>query len=171
MCNLKDKVLLIGMPGCGKTIIGKLLATELNYNFCDMDKYIEDISGETIKELFEKGEENFRNFETKACMELSKKRRGIISAGGGVIKREKNIDLFKEESIIIFIDRSLENIIADVDIETRPLLSSGKEKLYNLFQERYELYNKYCHIKIVNNGFLKDIIFEIQKELKERIRK
>ncbi len=63
MSDLKDKVLLIGMPGCGKTTIGKLLATELNYNFFDMDKYIEDISGETVKELFEKGEENFRNWE------------------------------------------------------------------------------------------------------------
>ena len=63
MSDLKDKVLLIGMPGCGKTTIGKLLATKLNYNFCDMDKYIEDISGETVKELFEKGEENFRKWE------------------------------------------------------------------------------------------------------------
>ncbi|NKF07511.1 shikimate kinase [Clostridium gasigenes] len=171
MSDLKDKVLLIGMPGCGKTTIGKLLATKLNYNFCDMDKYIEDISGETVKELFEKGEENFRKWENKACVKLSKKRRVIISSGGGVIKNEKNIDLFREESIIIFIDRPLDNIIEDVNIEKRPLLSSGKEKLYNIFQERYELYNKYCHIKIVNNGFLKDIIFEIQKELKERIRK
>lgn len=171
MSDLKDKVLLIGMPGCGKTTIGKLLATKLNYNFCDMDKYIEDISGETVKELFEKGEENFRKWENKACVQLSKKRRVIISSGGGVIKNEKNIDLFKNGSIIIFIDRDLDNIIEDVNIEKRPLLSSGKERLYNLFQERYELYNKYCHIKIINNGFLKDILFEIQKELKERIRK
>lgn len=171
MCNLKDKILLIGMPGCGKSIIGKLLAKELNYNFYDMDKYIEDMSGESIKELFEQGEDIFREYETKACIELSKKKRCIISSGGGVVKKEKNIDLFREESIIIFIDRPLDNIIQDVDTESRPLLADGKEKLYKLFEERYELYNKYSHIKIVNDGFLKDIVLEIQEQLRQVIRK
>lgn len=165
MFNLKDKVVLIGMPGCGKTTIGEMLAERLNYKFYDMDKYIEDISGKSIKELFVKSEENFRDWESKACDELSKKKRGIISSGGGIIKREKNIDLFREESIIIFIDRPIENIILDVDIDARPLLSSGKEKLYNLLEERYELYNKYSHIKIINNGFLKDVVLKIEREL------
>ena len=170
MSNLKDKVILIGMPGCGKTTIGKLLAEELNYNFYDMDKYIEEISGESIKDLFEKGEENFRNFESKACEDLSNKKRTIISAGGGVIKRKKNIDLFRNGSIIIFIDRPIENIISDVDTETRPLLSSGKEKLYSLFEERYNLYNEYCNIKIVNDGYLKDLSPEIKKEFEKLIK-
>lgn len=167
MCELRYNILLIGMPGCGKTTIGKLLAKELNYNFYDMDKYIEYISSETVKELFDKSEETFRNWESKSCEELSRKKKSVISSGGGVIKREKNIDLFKNESIIIFIDRPIENIIADVDINTRPLLKDGKEKLHKLFEERYELYNKYCHIKIVNDGFLKNIVLEIEKELKK----
>lgn len=171
MCDLKDKIVLIGMPGCGKTTIGRLLAKELNYNFYDMDKYIEDIYGKSIKELFEESEEIFRDFESKACHELSYKKRAIISSGGGVIKRKKNMDLFLEESIIIFIDRPLENIIEDVDTETRPLLSDGKERLYNLLEERYDLYNEYCHIKIVNSGFLKDIVLEIRDKIKERIKK
>lgn len=165
MNKLKDKILLIGMPGCGKSTIGNLLAQKLNYNFYDMDRYIEHISKETIKELFEDGEENFRDWESKSCEELSKRRKCVISSGGGIIKRKKNIDLFENESIIIFIDRPLDNIIADIDTERRPLLSEGKEKLYKLFDERYELYNKYCHIKIDNNGFLKDTVLEIEKKL------
>lgn len=165
MSNLKGKVVLIGMPGCGKTTIGKILAEELKYNFCDMDEYIEDISGESIKELFKKGEEVFRDFESLGCEKLSKKKNMVISAGGGVIKRQKNIDLFRNESIIIFIDRPIENIIIDIDTSSRPLLAEGKEKLYNLFEERYDLYKKYCNIRVVNDGYLKDVILQIKREV------
>lgn len=169
MFNLRDKVLLIGMPGCGKTTIGKMLSERLNYKFYDMDEYIKNISGKSVKELFEKGEENFRDVESRACRELSKKRRGVIASGGGVIKREKNIDLFREESIIIFIDRPIENILSDINSDSRPLLSSGKDKLYTLLEERYQLYNKYSHIKIKNNELLTDIVLEIEKELEQII--
>lgn len=169
MFNLKDKVVLIGMPGCGKTTIGKMLAERLKYKFYDMDEYIENISGKSVKELFAKSEENFRNWESKACLELSKEIRVVISSGGGVIKREKNMDLFREESIIVFIDRPIENIISDIDSDSRPLLASGKERLYTLLEERYDLYDKYCHIKIINDGFLKDIVLEIEKKLEEII--
>ena len=169
MFNLKDKVVLIGMPGCGKTTIGKMLAERLKYKFYDMDEYIENISGKSVKELFAKSEENFRNWESKACLELSKEIRVVISSGGGVIKREKNMDLFREESIIVFIDRPIENIISDIDSASRPLLASGKEKLYSLLEERYDLYNKYCHIRIDNDGLLTDVVLEIEKELDKLI--
>ena len=85
MSMLKDRVFLIGMPGCGKTTIGKVLAKELNYTFYDMDKYIVDISGKEVHELFNEGEEVFRKWETEACKELSKKRNSIISTGGGEV--------------------------------------------------------------------------------------
>ncbi|MGL5379622.1 shikimate kinase [Clostridium sp.] len=167
----KEIVLLIGMPGCGKTIMGKLLAKELNYNFYDMDKYIEEISGKSIDELFKQGEDNFRDWETKACTELSKKKKAVISSGGGVVKKEKNIDLFRENSIIVFIDRPLENIISDINTNTRPLLADGKERLYNLYNERYDLYNKYNDVRILNVGFLKDVIISIKDNVKDKIKK
>ncbi|ATD54451.1 shikimate kinase [Clostridium chauvoei] len=162
----KKSILLIGMPGCGKTTIGKILANELNYNFYDMDKYIEKISGQNIKEIFKVSEKNFRDIETKACLELCKKKMAVISSGGGVVKRKKNIDLFKDNSIIIFIDRPLENILKDVNTSTRPLLTEGKEKLYKLYEERYRLYNEYSHLKVINDGFIKDVVLEIKKCIK-----
>lgn len=162
----KEKVLLIGMPGSGKTVVGKLLAKELNYKFYDMDRYIENSSGNSIPELFKISEDYFRDWESKACMELSKKKRIIISSGGGVVKRKKNIDLFKEDSIIIFIDRPIKNIIGDIDTRTRPLLSEGKERIYNLHEERYTLYNKYCDIRVVNEGFIKDLVIEVKNRIK-----
>lgn len=165
MDNLKGKLVLIGMPGCGKSTIGKMLAEELEYSFYDMDEYIEEISSKSIKELFEIGEEEFRNYESKACEELSKKRKAIISCGGGVIKRVKNIDVFKNESIIVFIDRPVENIILDIDTDTRPLLAEGKERLYNLFEERYDLYKKYSNIRVVNDRYLEDAMLEVKNKV------
>ena len=168
MKSLKSNIVLIGMPGCGKTTVGKVLAKRLGYKFCDMDSYIQEISKKTIKELFEPGEENFRDWETKACEELSKCRNTIIASGGGVVKREKNIEILKKNCTILFIDRPVERIINDVDINSRPLLKDGKEKLYNLYDERYELYKKAADIQILNKGYLRDTIDIIINILNEK---
>lgn len=168
MKNLKSNIVLIGMPGCGKTTVGKVLAKKLGYKFCDMDSYIQEISKKTIKELFEHGEENFRDWETKACEELSKCNKTIIASGGGVVKREKNIEILKKSCTILFIDRPVERIINDVDINSRPLLKDGKERLYNLYDERYELYKKAADIQILNKGYLRDTIDIIINILNEK---
>ncbi len=155
-------ILLIGMPGSGKTTIGKEVAKKINYNFCDMDDYIERISKSTVKELFNKSEEFFRDYESRACIELSNvKEKIIISSGGGVIKRKENIDCFKNKGIIIFIDRPIENIVKDVNTDTRPLLKDGKTKLYNLYTERYNLYNDYCQYKITNDKDIENTISKV----------
>lgn len=158
MEKLKSNIVLIGMPGCGKTTVGKVLSKKLKYKFCDMDSYIQQISKKTIKELFEQGEENFRDWETKACEELVKLNNTIIASGGGVVKREKNIEILKKNCTILFIDRPVERILSDVDINSRPLLKDGKEKLYSLYEERYELYRNAADIIILNKGYLRDTI-------------
>ena len=168
MNNLKSNIVLIGMPGCGKTTVGKVLAKRLGYKFCDMYSYIQEISKKTIKELFEHGEENFRDWETKACEELSRCNKTIIASGGGVVKREKNIEILKKSCTILFIDRPVERIINDVDINSRPLLKDGKERLYNLYDERYELYKKAADIQILNKGYLRDTIDIIINILNEK---
>lgn len=158
MEKLKSNIVLIGMPGCGKTTVGKVLSKKLKYKFCDMDSYIQQISKKTIKELFEQGEENFRDWETKACEEFVKLNNTIIASGGGVVKREKNIEILKKNCTILFIDRPVERILSDVDINSRPLLKDGKEKLYSLYEERYELYKNAADIIILNKGYLRDTI-------------
>lgn len=158
MEKLKSNIVLIGMPGCGKTTVGKVLSKKLKYKFCDMDSYIQQMTKKTIKELFEQGEENFRDWETKACEELVKLNNTIIASGGGVVKREKNIEILKKNCTILFIDRPVERILSDVDINSRPLLKDGKEKLYSLYEERYELYKNAADIIILNKGYLRDTI-------------
>jgi shikimate kinase len=150
MVNEKSNIILIGMPGCGKTTIGKLLAEKLHKPFIDIDTYIEEVQSRTISEIFTEGESYFRDIESKAVKNISKGEGLIISTGGGVIKRKENIESLKKNGIILFIDRPIENIASDVDTDNRPLLKDKKDALHALYTERYELYKEYCDFHIEN---------------------
>lgn len=161
---MKNKVVLIGMPGCGKSTVGKVVSKELSIKFFDMDEYIEKMTSKTIPELFENGENYFRSFETAACKELALKNNVLISSGGGVVKRKENIDILKKEgSYIVFIDRPLEELLNDIDISQRPLLKDGREKLIKLYEERYELYKSAADSIVKNEKSLRDTVDEVKK--------
>ena len=155
---MKDKVVIIGMPGSGKTTIGKILGRELDLKFYDMDEYIQERTSKSILELFENGEDYFRNIETDMCRELSKEKNVLISTGGGAVKKKENIDVLKKDALIIFLDRQVENILEDVDVSKRPLLKDGKERIINLYNERYELYKKYADEIVVNDADMIEVI-------------
>lgn len=155
---MKDKVVIIGMPGSGKTTIGKILGRELDLKFYDMDEYIQERTSKSILELFEDGEDYFRNIETDMCRELSKEKNVLISTGGGVVKKKENIDVLKKDALIIFLDRPVEKILEDVDVSKRPLLKDGKERIINLYNERYELYKKYADEIVVNDADMIEVI-------------
>ena len=162
----KENIVIIGMPGCGKSTIGELISKDLNYNFYDMDDYIVKISGKTIKELFDVSEEYFREWETKACKELSKLTNVIIASGGGVVKKAENIEILRKSCTILFIDRPVEEIIKDIEVGTRPLLKDGPHKVYNLYNERYELYKKAADKIVENKGTLENVVKTCEDVLK-----
>ena len=153
---MEKNIVLIGMPGCGKTTLGRILSKQLSMEFYDIDNYIERKTNKKISELFEKGENYFRDIESSACEEISSKKKVIISTGGGVVKRKENIDFLKENSIVIFVDRPVNDIIGDVDISKRPLLKDGKEKVLKLYDERYLLYKNYADKIVVNDTSIED---------------
>lgn len=158
---MNKNIVIIGMPGSGKTTIGFLLSKKINMNFIDMDDYIKNCEGKTIKEMFNISEDYFRNIETKCSIKLSNLSNVVISTGGGIVKRKENLDYFKENSIIIFLNRPIENIINDIDIKLRPLLQEGKDKIYDLYNERITLYKKYCHIEIINDTTISNTVDKI----------
>lgn len=154
-------IILIGMMGCGKTTIGKMISSRLNKKFIDLDEYIENKQGCTIPEIFKNGEDYFRKLECKAVDTISNEENVIISTGGGVIKNEENIINLKKNGIIFFIDRPLENIVMDVDIMSRPLLKNGTCEIEKIFKERYNLYKNYCDFLVDNVGEILKIVDNI----------
>ena len=161
-------IVLIGMPGAGKTTIGKLLSDKFSFKFYDSDDEIEEYAGKKITQIFaEDGEEVFRDIESRIIKELSGKDSSVLSLGGGAILRSENIDVLKSNSKIIFLNRPLENIVNDIEVAERPLLKDGKEKIYNLYNNRIELYKKYADIEIANDTDIETVINNIVKKIEE----
>ncbi len=159
-------IALIGMPGCGKSTVGKLIAEKLNYAFVDMDLFIEEEFETTVKELFAVSEEHFRDCESKVCEILSNREEVVVSTGGGVVKRANNIELLKKNCIVVFIDRCVDDILSDIDFSTRPLLANdNKKNLIHLYNERYELYKNYCDFSVQNDSSLEELADKIISKL------
>ncbi|MFT5873973.1 MAG: shikimate kinase [Clostridium sp.] len=154
-------IVLIGMPGCGKSAIGEMIAKKIKMNFLDIDTYIESSTNLTINEIFENGEAGFRDIEAKSVMELSQNKSVVISTGGGVIKRYENIFNLKKNGIIFYINRPVENIASDIDAQVRPLLAKDPSKIYRLFEERGPLYKKYCDYEIMNISDIDNVVKDI----------
>jgi shikimate kinase len=159
--EMSRNIVLIGMPGAGKTTVGKMLYERLELKFVDVDDFIVEESGKTIPELFDVSESHFRNVESEAIKKLSMDKSSIIATGGGVIKNKANIEELKKHGIIVFIDRPLGNIAEDVEISKRPLLKDGVQKLFDLYDERYELYKKYSDFHVVNDRSIEAVVDRI----------
>ncbi|MBR6682365.1 MAG: AAA family ATPase, partial [Clostridia bacterium] len=141
MVGNKQNVVLVGMPGCGKSTIGKLLAKELSHIFIDTDDEIVKKTGKDIPAIFsEVGESGFRKIECDVIKEISSVQNAVIATGGGAILNKINVDLLRENGRIYFIDRSLDKIVATSD---RPL-SSNRADLEKRYNERYDIYRASC---------------------------
>ena len=172
---LRRNIVLIGMPGSGKTTIGRLLAKKMKARFYDVDKCIRMKEGKSIPEIFKHGEDYFRLIESRVIQGLSKKQSSVISTGGGSIKLSKNIDALKKNGIIIFINRDINEIIDNVKLSNRPLLGNDKDKIYKLYNERIHLYKKFCDYEIINDSSLEvsvNKVYELVNSIKhDKIRR
>ena len=169
MNNQDKNIVLIGLTGCGKTTVGKMLAEKMGYDFIDMDDYIIEMTGKSIPELFAISEDYFRKCETEACRELSNKKKTIIASGGGAVKNKENMKCFNDNSAIIVLDRPVDNIVTDIEIKNRPLLANGPEVLYKLHDERYDLYRSQCHYRVENTSTLDELVNDIINKVREEI--
>ena len=103
-------IILIGMPGCGKSTFGKKLAEEMHRDFYDADEVLVMREKRTIVDFFAESEEAFRTAETRTLQYLAEKEGVIIATGGGAVTRAENMELLSKNGVIVFIDRKPEKI-------------------------------------------------------------
>ncbi len=140
----KENIVLTGMPGSGKSTVGRLLKID-GFDFVDTDTEIEKRCGCTIKELISaKGEKYFRDLETEVIRDVSANSCRIISTGGGAILREENVNFLKRNGKLFFINADVKRLQATDD---RPL-SDTNEKLKKLYSERMEIYQATADITV-----------------------
>ena len=146
--NNGGNIYLTGIMSCGKTSKGKRVAKKLHWKFVDADRYIEEISGESIPQMFERGEDYFRSWESKAMYELSKEKYLVVATGGGVILKDVNVSAMKLSGINVLIERNIDDIVASVKTSTRPLLKDGPDKLRKIYGERKDRYYGSCDVVV-----------------------
>lgn len=142
----ETNISLVGMPGAGKTTVGRILAEKLGMKFCDTDEEIEKIAGESPEKIIEKyGEERFREIETEVAESVSSLRGVVIATGGGTILREKNVEKLRSCGVVIWLGRDL-NLLAQ---NNRPL--SKSMSISRLFKQREGYYVAASDKKIEND--------------------
>ena len=155
-------IVLIGMPGCGKSTIGNLLARKLGRKFVDADEEIIQLAGKSIPEIFAQvGEEIFREWETMALEHLGKQSGLVIATGGGCVTRQGNYPALHQNGSIVWLERDLSLLPTD----GRPLSQSNR--LEEMYAVRKPLYEAFADVRVANTGSPEDTVTEILSKLEE----
>lgn len=142
----KSIVFLVGPMGAGKSTIGRLLATELGFNFRDSDRVIEERTGADIPWIFDmEGEEGFRERESAVLHELSNEKNTVVATGGGIILREQNRGLMCSAGFVCYLTASIDQLVERTARDKkRPLLQveNPRQKIIDLLAIRDPLYQE-----------------------------
>ncbi len=146
-------IFIIGMPGCGKSSLGRKVASNLGLPYVDTDQRIEQAVGCPTTQIFERyGEQAFRNAETNALIQLTREPAAIVSTGGGMVMRDVNRAIMRNHGIIVLIDRPLEEIMGDIKLNRRPLLAKkGLGEVERLYHERIDTYRAVADVVLDNS--------------------
>lgn len=145
-------IVLVGMPGCGKSTVGKALAKRFSRPFFDADDEIVKRAGKPIPEIFKaEGEAGFRRLETEVLSDLCKKSGTVIATGGGAVTVPENHDILRQNSFVIFINRD----VAVLPTNGRPL--SQQNDLGEMFAKRLPMYRAVCDFETDGNGSIQTV--------------
>ena len=133
----KENIVLIGMPGSGKSAVGQILAEKTGRPFADTDQLIVEKAGKSIPDIFrEDGEEAFRDLESEVIRDVSLQGGQVLSTGGGAILRPENVTVLRQNGRLFWLDRNPEDLIPTDD---RPLADTDA-KMKQLYRVRKPLY-------------------------------
>lgn len=155
-----QNIVLVGMPGCGKTTVGKALAEQLNRPFFDADEEILKRTGKSAEAWIEAcGEAVFRQKETEVLESLCKQSGTVIATGGGAVTVPENADILRQNSIVFFINRD----VSALPVEGRPL--SKATALSEMYKVRLPMYRSVCDYEIAADGSVEAVVRRILEEL------
>ena len=155
-----QNIVLVGMPGCGKTTVGKALAEQLNRPFFDADEEILKQTGKSAEAWIEAcGEAVFRQKETEVLESLCKQSGTVIATGGGAVTVPENADILRQNSIVFFINRD----VSALPVEGRPL--SKATALSEMYEVRLPMYRSVCDYEIAADGSVEAVVRRILEEL------
>lgn len=162
LCRKMQNIVLIGMPGCGKSTIGSALAAALDRHFTDTDRVIQETEGRSIPEIFAtEGEDYFRGRETEAMAKVGMQSGLVIATGGGCVTRLENYPLLRQNGTIIWLRRDLEQL----STEGRPL--SAKSSPEELYRIRKPFYERFSNHTVNNNQSVESVVKQILAILEE----
>ena len=158
-------LVLIGMPGCGKSTLGAMLARSLHMPLVDLDEEIEKAASMPIPRIFEtEGEEGFRSLEAEQVRRFGAQGGRVIVTGGGAVKREENRRFLQMNGFVVWITRDLSLL----PMNGRPL-SQSREALERMWQEREPLYARCADARVVNDGTLASCKTQIEEAFHEAL--
>lgn len=154
-------IVLIGMPGSGKSTVGRPLAKKMNAVFVDLDTAIEQKAGKTIPQIFaEDGEPAFRDMEQLCAEETAARSGQVIATGGGIILREANMTALGKKGVVVFLDRPVGDILRE-NLSGRPLLKDDATRIHRLYDQRIGLYRRYGQITVENTTTPRETVQKI----------
>ncbi len=157
----RENIILCGMPGCGKSTIGKALSKELSRPFIDTDDLIKEKTSRTPEEIIRQdGEAAFRAVESQITAEAAREAGHVIALGGGTILAEQNVTALRQNGRIFFLNRPLEKL----ELANGRPLSQTQAQLTSLYQHRLPIYKSVCDKEIENSGPLSETISAILTE-------
>jgi shikimate kinase len=160
-------VYLVGMPGAGKSVVGKELAGRLGVPFVDLDRQIERSSGKRVADIFsETGEAAFRALEAAALTDASTHDPGVVACGGGVVLEPANRITLRNTGIAVFLDVALPQLMSRVQpAADRPLIRSDGD-MARLLAEREPLYREFAAHVVDGSGTPQEVAEAIVEELR-----
>lgn len=164
-------IVLIGMPGSGKSTVGVVLAKNLGFKFIDSDIVIQDRYGKFLRELIEElGEDGFLEIESDVNKSL-KSDNTVIATGGSAVYKEDAMRALKENGIFVYLKVSNTELDSRVrDFKRRGVITNGKKTMQEIFDDRRRLYEKYADIIIDENKYGRNAVSQTVDEIVSRIK-